>query len=288
MTSGTQGNRAGDGRRGGSERDARRYYRLRRQRYAEMAFERTPFEEAEHELEEAEHAAALAQRDERIEQLTKDSAALRDLALRARADLENGRKRFQREKAETVKFAAENLVRDLVPVLDNLARALGSIGEAPEVQPLYEGVRMVMDLFQSVLTANGLEVIDPTGQPFDPHYHEAVAAEEREDLPDNQIIDTFQCGYVLRGRVVRPAMVRVARAPRREEPAPAGEEGITREKRTKETIPSGEELFEEAMAANDSPDDESGTTRADAASEAMASRENPDDLDELPEETPGR
>jgi molecular chaperone GrpE len=185
-------------------------YRLRRHRYADSAVypgERTPIGH-DPELQQL-----LSQHEEQIEKLRSDNTSLRDLALRARAELDNARKRLEREKAETVKYANERLVRQLLEVLDNLERALGSVEDDEATRPMREGIRMVLQQFMGILTANGLEVVHPEGETFDPHFHEAVAAEERDDVPDQQVIDTLQKGYVLRGRVVRPAMVRVARAP---------------------------------------------------------------------------
>jgi len=187
----------------------RLYYRLRREYYAKMS-----------ELAAAgEKGAALprimrtlTEREQEIAKLTADLAAMRDLALRARADLDNSRKRFQREKAETIKYAAEQLVGELIVVLDNLERAVASAISGADVAGVREGVQMVLDQFLGILRANGLEIIPSDGQQFDPHYHEAIGTEEREDVVDNQVVATVQKGYTLRGRVVRPAMVRVGRA----------------------------------------------------------------------------
>ncbi len=204
--------------------DRARAYRLqlqrRRARYREMAAEsarRTTG--ADRSL-----ARTLAEREMQIAQLTKETAQWRDLALRSRADLENARKRFQREKHDITQFATEQLVRELIPVIDNLERALAAASTATDPKSIHDGVQMLLDQFVGILRANGLELIQPDGQTFDPHFHEAVAAEEREDIADNQILETFQKGYILRGRVVRPAMVRVGRRiqkPAAEE-APAG------------------------------------------------------------------
>jgi molecular chaperone GrpE len=196
-------------------KDRRFHYRVRRRRYAEMAAAR----EAAAGPEGCGHQSTLMECEERIAKLSQDNTGLRDLALRTRADLENARKRFQREKADTVKFATETLVRELVHVIDNLERAILSAGNSIEAVAIRDGVQMVLDHFLGILTNNGLELITPTDETFDPNFHEAVATVERDDVPEGLITDVFQKGYVLRGRVVRPAMVRVARAPRCEEPA---------------------------------------------------------------------
>jgi len=192
-------------------------YRLRRKHYAEMPALPVGKESAAH----SSIAHVLAERGQQIAKLTTDIATWRDVALRAKAELENARKRFQREKVETIQFATEHLIKELIPVVDNLERALASALGVQDPKALHDGIIMVIDQFIAVLRANGLEIIAPEGQRFDPHFHEAVSAEEREDVEDNQVLGTFQKGYILRGRVVRPAMVRVARAVRR--PVPADE-----------------------------------------------------------------
>jgi len=184
-------------------------YRLRREHYAKMS-ELAAAERAETEMPSLKRT--LAERDQQIAKLTADNATLRDLALRARADLDNARKRFQREKAETIKYAAEQILRELIPVADNLERALASANGGADAKAVHDGVQMVLDQFVGVLRNNGLEAIASDGQQFNPHFHEAVGTEEGENVVDNQIVTTLQKGYMLRERVVRPAMVRVGRA----------------------------------------------------------------------------
>jgi len=192
-------------------------YRLRREHYAKIAGLEAA---SQAEVEPQAVSRVLAEREQKIAKLAEDNASLRDIALRVRADLDNARKRFQREKSETIKFATEQLVRELVVVLDNLERALASADDGADTKAVHDGVQMVLDQFTGILRANGLEAIATDGRQFDPHFHEAVSTEDREDVVDNQIVATFQKGYLLRGRVVRPAMVRVGRAVR---PAPAAE-----------------------------------------------------------------
>jgi len=197
----------------------RLHYRLRRERYQEMKSEERGVSSFIRDV-----LGVLEDRDQKISDLTKEKEQLRNLAIRARADLENARKRFQREKEETIKFANEKLVRELILVVDNLERALASSSETSNAQAIYEGVKMVLDQLLSMLRAHGVEVIESDGKKFDPHFHEAVTTEEREDVEENQIIETFQKGYILSGRVIRPAMVKVARAASRPVAAAAGAE----------------------------------------------------------------
>jgi molecular chaperone GrpE len=190
-------------------------YRLRRAHYVGAAAR--PLE-PEAPTESA-VSRILAEREQQIAKLTTDKTTLHDLALRARAELENARKRFQREKSETIKFANEHLVREFIVVADNLDRALESAENVTDAKALHDGVKMVLDQFLGILKANGVEVIAPNGQLFDPHFHEAVAREDIEGIEDNTIVGTVQKGYMLRERVVRPAMVRVGRAVRPRTPA---------------------------------------------------------------------
>lgn len=192
----------------GCTESRRLYYRLRRQRYSEM----TATSGTDDVVRERAATHKLAECERQIAKLDTDLAGMRDLAMRARAELDNARKRFKREKAETIKYANERLLRDLIGTVDNLERAIESAENAKDVKGLRDGVTMVFNQFIGTLQQKGLEIIASDGQIFDPHFHEAVSTEERDDIEDNQIIGTLQKGYILNGRVVRPAMVRVARA----------------------------------------------------------------------------
>ena len=128
-----------------------------------------------------------------------------DSLLRQRADFENARKRQERERARILEAASENLVRELLPVLDNLDRALESDGD------IRGGVRATRDQLADVLGNEGLLPISADGQPFDPNVHEAVMGQPSEDHEEGTILQTFQKGYLLNGRAVRPAKVVVAK-----------------------------------------------------------------------------
>ena len=144
-----------------------------------------------------------------LEQLRRENAEIQERLLRKHADVENMRKRMEREKAEFVRFAAVDLVRKLLPVIDNLERAL----EAPADtggEGLREGVRLVHQELQSILEREGLKVVEAKGKPFDPNLHEAVLREESTEIDSEQVIEEFQKGFVFRDRLLRPAMVKVA------------------------------------------------------------------------------
>jgi molecular chaperone GrpE len=148
---------------------------------------------------------------------------LREMYLRKLAEFDNFRKRTDRERRELKKTAAEGLVSELLPVLDNFERAVQHADESEPVAFL-EGVRMIARQFADILTKSGLEPIDPTGAPFDPELHEAVQRVEGGDHEPGTVVQVFSKGYTYGGRLIRPAMVSVAvdAAPHSGEQSPNG------------------------------------------------------------------
>lgn len=148
---------------------------------------------------------------------TTEIETLRDQLVRTRAEMENFRKRVQRDKDSIKKFAIEEVVRDLVPSIDNLERAVSSAQMTGNAEVLIEGVRMIMRQQLALLEARGVERTMPLGYRFDPQFHEAVATMTTEDpQQDGVITEVVQAGYVLNGRVVRPALVAIAKAASRQ------------------------------------------------------------------------
>jgi molecular chaperone GrpE len=133
-----------------------------------------------------------------------------DLWIRARADFENFRKRVERERAEERSQAGAGIVRDILPVLDNLDRALAN---APAGDPFREGVALIHRQLRDALTRAGLEPIEAVGETFDPVFHEAVVTERTARFEANRVLEEVQRGYLFRGRVLRPALVKVAVSP---------------------------------------------------------------------------
>lgn len=154
------------------------------------------------QLKELEDRAAKA--DENWERL-----------VRTTADFDNFKKRAAREKQDAIKFANENLIQKLMPILDTfdmaLAAAQNTQGEAG--QSLQAGVSMIFQQLKNVLTEAGLEEIDATGKPFDPNLHEAVTQKETTEVPDGHVVQQLRKGYKLRERLLRPAGVIVAKQP---------------------------------------------------------------------------
>lgn len=145
--------------------------------------------------------------DMKIQKLEEQLLEAKDRYLRQAADIENMRRRQEKDRADLLKFGTEKLLQDLLPVLDALDKAL----EAAEGQstPISEGVKMVHKQFTSVLEQNGLKAIESKGQIFDPNLHQAIQRLE-DDVAEDTVKDEYQKGYTLNGRLVRPAMVSVS------------------------------------------------------------------------------
>jgi molecular chaperone GrpE len=140
-----------------------------------------------------------------------------DRYLRQVAELENFKKRINREREEAIRFANEALVKDLLPVVDNLERAVAHSKDGGTGKPLVEGVEMVLRGLFDVLAKHGVVQVSAVGQPFDPKKHEAMAQIEVETHEPNTIVEEFHKGYVLRDRLLRPALVSVAKPPKSQE-----------------------------------------------------------------------
>lgn len=156
----------------------------------------------ETEVADEEKVAALSAE---LETVRAERDEYLDSVKRLRAEFENSRKRAERERERILSSASEKLVTDLLPVLDNLDRALESEGD------IREGVRSTRDQLVSVLEQEGLSPVASDGQSFDPNVHEAVMGQPSEEYEDGTVIQTFERGYVLNGKSIRPAKVVVAR-----------------------------------------------------------------------------
>jgi len=138
-----------------------------------------------------------------------------DRLLRTTADFDNFKKRAAREKQDAIRFANENLIQKLVPVLDSFDMAVGALqnGKSDAVQSLQTGITMVYQQLKGALTEAGLEEVDATGKPFDPNLHEAISQRETSEVPEGQVVQQVRKGYKLRERLLRPASVIVAKRP---------------------------------------------------------------------------
>src|ERR1700722_8501175 len=150
---------------------------------------------------------------EQLANKDKEIAELRDKYLRALADTENVRKRMRQQSEESVRLQREKLLRDLLPITDNLERAVEAARGGGNGKPIVEGVEMVLRSLLEFLRANGVTPRESVGQLFDPQFHEAVDYVESGEHPPNTVISEFHRGYQVGERVLRPARVAVAKAP---------------------------------------------------------------------------
>lgn len=145
----------------------------------------------------------------KVLKLEEDLKTSEDKYLRLYAEFENFKKRKNQEIATNNKYKSQDIISKLIPSIDNLERAISSVKENDENSQIIKGVKMVCEGVMHALSEEGVEVINPTGQEFDPNYHQAVLKEENKEKESNTILETFQKGYKLKDRIIRPAMVKV-------------------------------------------------------------------------------
>jgi molecular chaperone GrpE len=155
---------------------------------------------------EAQIAALTAERD----QLAAEKGEIKDRLLRTLADFDNFRRRAERDRSEYVQFAAVEIVRDLIPILDDFRRAMKVETADKEYA---KGIELIYQRLFDTLKKAGLEPIEAAGKQFDPNLHQAVDRAESEDLPDQTVLEEYQSGYNFKGKLLRPAMVKVAVRP---------------------------------------------------------------------------
>ena len=132
--------------------------------------------------------------------------------LRARAELENQRRRYERELEKTRKYALEKFTQELLPVKDSLEMGLAAArAESADVATLREGTELILKMFNEVAARFGIETVDPQGKPFNPEHHQAVSTQENDEMPANTVLVVIRKGYLLNGRLLRPAMVVVSK-----------------------------------------------------------------------------
>ena len=163
-------------------------------------------EEIEQELLEEEQVSET-------DQLQQQMADANDNVLRIQAEMQNMRRRAERDVENAHKFALDKFSADLLPVVDNLERALTAIDAEDESQKaIAEGIQLTLKSFLDVLVRFKIEAVDPAGEPFDANLHQAVSMVPNPDMEPNTVMDVFQKGYTLNGRLIRPAMVVVSSA----------------------------------------------------------------------------
>ncbi len=175
--------------------------------------------------------------------------------VQARADLDNLRKRGQREREEYVRYANDRLLSEIIPIIENFERALTVAEKVPATHNFAVGVEMILKQLREVLGRYGVEEIFPENGPFDPAKHEAADSVETTEHPDHTVLEVLQRGYALNGRVIQPAVVRVAVNPQAptKEPVQAGQEPVQ----------AGQEPVQETgnTASSDEQHDQADTRR---------------------------
>jgi molecular chaperone GrpE len=148
---------------------------------------------------------------EELEKTKKEAAGNYDKYLRVTADLENFKRRAIKERADALNYGNENLLKDILPVVDSMERALDHVGNPEGVDAFLEGLKLIYDKLLSTLGKHGVERIDITGKDFDPNFHEAMLQVETEEFEDNKIVEEFEKGYLLNGRLLRPVKVSISK-----------------------------------------------------------------------------
>lgn len=152
-------------------------------------------------------------RDEQIAALTAERDKLKELIAYTMADAQNVQKRLRQNFEQDKKYAAEGLVRELVPVVDNFERSLAAFEKGASAESLLDGVRAVHKQLLKALESGGVQRVPAVGQTFDPVVHEALVVTETDEVEDGTVLDEIEPGYVLHDRLVRPARVRVSQKP---------------------------------------------------------------------------
>jgi molecular chaperone GrpE len=145
-----------------------------------------------------------------VAELQRERDEYKNMMLRARADFDNYRKRTERERLEQEEMAAADLLRDLLPIVDDLERALSAPAESEGAQAYRRGVELIQRQLLELLRQRGVRPIEALGSTFDPHLHQAVAHEAVSGKPEGEVIEEYRRGYMLGNRLLRPSMVKVA------------------------------------------------------------------------------
>ena len=177
---------------------------------ADAQDEESGLEAVEPDVAESEPEPA-SENDAELERLATEARDMRALAQRKQAEFENFRKRIERERAETVKYASADVVKEMLPVLDNLERAVEAAKNSAEDEgQLREGVEIICKQFRDALFKLGLSEVEAEAAPFDPHVHEAVGRVETDEHPEGTVVEVLQKGYLYKDRLLRPSMVSVS------------------------------------------------------------------------------
>lgn len=168
--------------------------------------------EAEHAADEAEpELQSAAELMSQLELAQAEVAALKDQMLRGQAELQNVRRRAEQDVEKAHKFGVEKFANEMLAIVDNLERAIEAAGGDEAVKPMLEGIEMTLNMFVSGLAKFGVDQVSPQGEAFDPALHQAMSMVPAEGVAANTVVAVMQKGYTLNGRLLRPAMVMVAK-----------------------------------------------------------------------------
>jgi molecular chaperone GrpE len=181
-------------------------------------------QETEASEEEADAAPVELTPEQREEQLVKENEELQDKLVRLMADFDNYRKRASKEKSDVIQFGNEGLLKDILPVIDNVERLLTYSYREGSWKSFQEGVELLLAEINKTLAKYGVEAIEALGKVFDPNIHQAMQRSETDEVEANTVVEVFQKGYLYRSRLLRPSLVVVAVPPKGEEEE-EGEEG---------------------------------------------------------------
>ena len=171
-------------------------------------------EEVETQAEGSSAAEEAAQEMPTVDAIQAELAEAQEQVLRAQAEAQNARRRADQDVEKAHKFGQEKLVNDLLPVVDNLERAIDAIdADNEQFKSVLEGIELTLKSFMDTLARHNIEALNPEGEPFDPQLHQAMTMVESPDAEPNTVLNVFQKGYTLHARLVRPAMVVVSKAP---------------------------------------------------------------------------
>lgn len=163
--------------------------------------------------------AQLLELDKELEAKAKEAKENFDKYLRALAEFDNYKKRTQKEKEEVAQYIQEGLLRDLIPMMDNFERALDASKNSRDYDGFVSGVELILQQFKKFLEKNGITAFNSLGESFDPTRHEAVMRVESDEYDDHTVVEELLKGYTINGKILRPAMVKVATRVTKEEPS---------------------------------------------------------------------
>ena len=192
---------------------------------APEADEQSVEQETEASEKEADAAPAELSPEQREEQLVKENEELQDKFVRLMADFDNYKKRASKEKSDVIQFGNEGLLKDILPVIDNIERLLTYSYREGTWKSFQEGIELLLAEINKTLSKYGVEPIEALGKPFDPNVHQAMQRAETDEVDANMVVEVYQKGYSYRDRLLRPSLVVVSVPPKGEEEAKE-EEGV--------------------------------------------------------------